>query len=187
MTKTIKRDTLSSVAVSSQSMSTALSAPPVPRAVFPISRATQQNSTSVPAQTCTCTKTVAYSCERGATFSSEIKLSITDSSVTPPVTSPVDLTGSTFQFTGKPDPSLPDSDPSTVLVDWKETTTPQQGTTWLVIPAATTHDMQTVAYTMQVRMVSPSGVVTPLVAGSITITEPPVSARGGTMINPLGI
>jgi hypothetical protein len=46
--------------------------------------------------------------------------------------------------------------------------------------------MQTVAYTMQVRMVSPSGVVTPLVAGTITITEPPVSARGGVMLTRSG-
>jgi hypothetical protein len=49
-------------------------------------------------------KTVAYSCERGETFSSEIALTVTDTSATPPVTSPVDLTGTT-QFTAKPDPS----------------------------------------------------------------------------------
>jgi hypothetical protein len=131
----------------------------------------------VPAQTCSCAKTVAYSCERGETFASEIKLSITDSSVTPPVTSPVDLTGTTFQFTGKPTPDTPDDDPSTIIVDWQETTTPLQGMTWLKIPAATTHDMQTIAYVIQVRMVSPSGVVTALVAGTLTITEPPASAR----------
>jgi hypothetical protein len=138
-------------------------------------KATQQNA-PVPAQTCTCEKTVMYSCERGETFSSEIKLSITDSSVTPPVKSPVDLTGSTFQFTGKPTPDTPDDDPSTIIIDWQETTTPLQGSTWLKIPADTTYGMQTVAYVIQVRMISPSGVVTPLVAGTITITEP-VSAR----------
>jgi hypothetical protein len=165
----------------------AMPAPPVPwtrpRAM---SAGTQSNGT-VPAQTCTCEQTVAYSCERGETFSSEIRLSITDSSVTPPVKSPVDLTGSTFQFTAKPDPSLPDTDPSTVIIDWQETNTPLQGTTWLKIPAATTHDMQVVAYTMQVRMVSPSGVVTPIAAGTITITEPPVSARySAVTVVPLG-
>ena len=166
-------------------------APPVPRTAFPRSKATQQSGTAsptVPASTCSCAQTVAYSCERGETFASEIKLSITDSSVTPPVTSPVDLTGSWFQFTAKPDPTLPDSDPSTIMIDWQETTTPQQGTTWLKIPSATTYGMQTVAYTMQVRMVSPSGVVTTIAAGTITITEPPASARyqSGPVINPLG-
>jgi hypothetical protein len=134
-------------------------------------------SVPVPAQTCSCAKTVAYSVERGETFASEIKLTVTDSSVTPPVTSPVDVTGTTFQFTAKPTPDTPDSDPSTIIVDWQETTTPLQGTTWLKIPAATTHNMQVIAYVIQVRMVSPSGVVTALVAGTLTITEPPASAR----------
>jgi hypothetical protein len=47
--------------------------------------------------------------------------------------------------------------------------------------------MQVVAYTMQVRMVSPSGVVTPIAAGTITITEPPVSARySAVTVVPLG-
>jgi len=74
------------------------------------------------------------------------------------------------------------------MIDWQETTTPQQGTTWLKIPSATTYGMKTVAYTMQVRMVSPSGVVTTIAAGTITITEPPASARyqSGPVINPLG-
>jgi hypothetical protein len=151
-----------------------MNAPPVPWTTNP--RSTQPNGT-VPAQTCSCTKTVAYSCERGATFSSEIQLSITDSSLTPPVTSPVDLTGSTFQFTGKPSQDTPDNDPAAIIVDWQETTSPLDGSTWLTVPAATTHDMQTIAYVIQVRMVSPSGVVTPLVAGTLTITEPPASAR----------
>lgn len=161
--------------------------PPMPRA-FPMSRATtQQSSATVPAgQTCSCLKTVAYTCERGQTFSSEIRLSVTDSSVTPPVTVPVDLTGTWFMFTGKPDPSLPDNDPATIKKDWQETTTPLQGMTWLKLDAAVTHDMQTVAYVIQVRMVSPSGIVTPIVAGTLTITEPPVSARYSTdVINPL--
>jgi hypothetical protein len=152
----------------------AMLAPPVPWTTRP--RATQQTST-VPAQTCSCATSVAYSCELGATFSSEIKLSITDSSVTPPVKSPVDLTGSTFEFTGKPTQDTPDSDPSTIIIDWKETNTPLQGTTWLTIPAATTQNMQTIAYAIQVRMKSPSGVVTPLVGGTLTITKPPASAR----------
>jgi hypothetical protein len=146
-------------------------------------------STPVPAQTCSCEKSVAYSCERGETFSSQITLTLTDSSVTPPVKNPIDLTGSTFQFTAKPSQDTPDNDPATIIVDWQETTTPLQGTTWLTIPAATTHNMQTIAYVIQVRMVSPSGVVTPLVAGSLTITEPPASARyqTGPVVNPLGV
>ena len=161
--------------------------PPIPRfqtANYPWPTDTTPPPSTVPAQTCSCQQTVAYSCELGETFSSQIKLTITDSSQTPPVTSPIDLTGTTFQFTAKPDPTLPDSDPSTVMIDWQETATPQQGTTWLTIPAATTAAMQLVAYTIQVRMVSPSGVVTALVAGSITITQPPASARGAVVVNP---
>jgi hypothetical protein len=153
--------------------------PPVPGywTASPWLKPKATSSSTVPAQTCSCAKTVAYSCERGATFLSEIKLSVTDSSVTPPVKSPVDLTGSTFQFTGKPTQDTPDDDPSTIIIDWQETTTPLQGLTWLTIPAGTTIDMQMIAYQIQVRMVSPSGVVTPLVAGTLTITEPPASAR----------
>lgn len=134
-------------------------------------------SPTVPASTCTCTKTAALTVQRGATLSTKITLTITDKSVTPPVTAPVDVTGSQFQFTAKPSQDTPDGDPSTVQIDWAETTTPQQGITWLVIPAETTQDMEDVSYVMQVRMVSSSGVVTPLVGGSLTVTEPPASAR----------
>jgi hypothetical protein len=131
----------------------------------------------VPASTCTCTKTAALTVQRGATLSTKITLTVTDSSVTPPVTAPVDITGNEFQFTAKPTQDTPDDDPSTVKIDWTETTTPQQGFTWLTIPAATTQNMMDVSYVMQVRMVSSSGVVTPLVGGSLTVTEPPASPR----------
>jgi hypothetical protein len=114
--------------------------------------------------------------QRGATLSTKLTLTVTDSSVTPPVTTPVDITGNAFQFTAKVDPTYLDSDPTTVKVDWHETSTPTQGITWLVVPAATTQNMQDIAYVMQIRMVSPSGVVTPLVQGTLTVTEP-VSAR----------
>jgi uncharacterized membrane protein YfbV (UPF0208 family) len=63
------------------------------------------------------------------------------------------------------------------MVDWTETSTPTQGITWLSIPAATTGAMQLTAYYYQVRMVSSSGVVTPLFNGALTVTQP-VSARG---------
>ena len=160
-------------------------APPIPWTVSSRPKATQQNA-PVPAQTCSCAKTVALSCERGATLSTKITLTVTDPSTTPSVTSPVDLTGSTFQFTAKPTPETPDSDPATIIIDWQETTTPTQGFTWLVIAAETTYGMQTIAYAIQVRMLSPSGVVTPLLGGTLTITEPPASARGGgPIINPL--
>src|SRR4029077_16779808 len=134
-------------------------------------------STTVPASTCTCTKTAALTVQRGATLSTKITLTITDKTVTPPVTAPVDVTGCEFQFTAKPTQDTPDDDPSTVKIDWSETTTPQQGITWLVIPAETTQDMTDVSYVMQIRMVSSGGVVTPLVGGSLTVTEPPASAR----------
>jgi hypothetical protein len=155
-----------------------LTAPAVPDIGLPYASFPQVQQAFVPsdASTCTCTKTVALTVQRGATLSTKITLTVTDKSATPPVTSPVDITGNTFQFTAKPTPETDDDDPSTVKIDWQETSTPQQGFTWLVIPDDTTRTMQVIAYPMQVRMVSPSGVVTPLVQGTITITEP-ISAR----------
>jgi hypothetical protein len=118
------------------------------------------------------------SVERGATLSSQITLSITDK--TTGVKSPIDVTGNTFQFTAKPHQAdgseLPDSDPSVIMIDWQETVTPTQGITWLIVPAGTTADMLGDPYDQQVRMVSASGVVTPLFTGSLVVTEP-VSAR----------
>jgi hypothetical protein len=88
----------------------------------------------------------------------------------------VDVTGAEFQFTAKVDPTLPDTDPSTVMVDWQETNTPTQGITWLQIDASITQTMQPVAYAYQIRMTSASGVVTPLVKGTLTIIVP-ISSR----------
>jgi hypothetical protein len=128
--------------------------------------------------TCACGKVFNLSVERGADLSSQITLTITDK--TTGVKSPVDLTGATFQFTAKPHQTdgsqLPDSDPSVIKIDWPETATPTQGITWLKVPAATTVDMLSSPYDQQVRMVSASGVVTPLFTGSLVVTEP-VSAR----------
>jgi hypothetical protein len=167
-------------------MSTTLETPPVPP--YPIARQNwplpyqqlqpQQAATPPPPPSpCACTQGAALTVQEGATLSTKLTLTVTDKSVTPPVTSPVDVTGNTFQFTAKVDSTYTDTDPSTVIVDWQETTTPTQGITWLVVPAATTQTMQTIAYVMQIRMVSASGVVTPLVAGTLTVTEPPASAR----------
>ena len=107
--------------------------------------------------------------EQGATLSTKITITITPSGGTP---QPVDVTGYNFQFTAKTDPTLPDTDPSVVTVDWQETNTPTEGTTWLILPASVTANMQLVAYYYQVRMVSPSGIVTPLVSGTLTICQP---------------
>jgi len=133
---------------------------------------------SAAAATCSCGKVFNLSCERGATLTSNLTLTLTDK--TTGVKTPVDLTGNTFQFTAKPHQEdgseLPDSDPSVIKIDWSETATPTQGITWLTIPATTTLDMLSDPYDQQVRMVSTSGVVTPLFRGSLQITEP-VSAR----------
>jgi len=150
-------------------MSATVLAPPVP--IYK-----QQQTQTVPAQTCTCPPTVALSVEQGATLSTKLTLTVTDTSVTPPVTTPVNLTGATMQFTAKVDETYSDSDPTTVKIDWQETSTPTQGITWLVIPAATTQTMQAIAYVFQIRMKSSSGVVTPLVSGTLTIVVP-ISAR----------
>ena len=117
---------------------------------------------------CTCATTYNLQCEAGATLSSQITITLN--------AAPVDVTGSIFQFTCKVDPTYADTDPTTVEVDWQETNTPTLGQTWLVIPAATTQTMQLIGYSYQVRMVSPSGVVTPIVRGILTIVQP-VSTR----------
>jgi hypothetical protein len=114
-------------------------------------------------------KTFNLQVEQGATLSSQITLTLDGA--------PVDITGATFEFTAKLDTALPDSDPSVVMVDWSETSTPTQGITWMIIPAATTLNMSIAAYSYQVRMVSSSGVVTPLFNGALTLVQP-VSPRG---------
>jgi hypothetical protein len=119
---------------------------------------------SPPPDPCACARTFNLQCEQGATLSSKITLTLDGA--------PVDVTGGEFQFTAKTDPALPDSDPSTVMINWQETTTPTQGITWLVIPADTTMAMQTLGYSYQVRFVSNSGVVSPLFKGTLTIVQP---------------
>jgi len=114
--------------------------------------------------TCPCANTFNLQVEQGATLSSKITITLNKL--------PVDVTGSKFEFAAKTDPSLPDSDPSTVMIDWTETSTPTQGISWLVIPAATTATMQLIGYSYQVRLVSSSGVVTPLFKGVLTIVQP---------------
>jgi len=134
----------------------------------------QQTSSTTTSAQCACTKTVALTVEQGATRSTQLTLTVTDP--TTGITSPVDVTGSEFQFTAKTDPTIPDDDPSTIKIDWYETTTPTTGQTWLIVPAATTQTMQAVAYVFQVRMVSSGGIVTPLVSGTLTVTVP-ISSR----------
>jgi hypothetical protein len=166
-------------------MSTTLETPPIPP--YPIAKQNypfpyqqwqaQQAATPPPSPSpCACVQGAALTVQCGATLSTKLTLTVTDSSKTPPVTTPVDVTGNTFQFTAKVDPTYLDTDPTTIKIDWTETSTPTQGITWLVVPAATTQNMQTIAYAMQIRMKSASGVVTPLVQGTLTVTQP-ISAR----------
>ena len=123
---------------------------------------------------CACYKTFNLQVEQGATLSTKITLTLNGV--------PVDLTGATFQFTAKLDPNDSDSAPTTVKVDWQETSTPTQGYTWLVVPTDVTSTMQLVAYSYQVRMVSAGNVVTPIVHGAFTVIQP-VSSRGN--MNPV--
>jgi len=139
-----------------------------------VPRSSSSSSSSASGTPCACSKTYNLTVEQGATLSSQITLSITDK--TTGVKSPVDVTGANFQFTAKLDINQPDSDPGTIKVDWQETSTPTQGITWLKIPATITFDMELAGYSYQVRMVSSSGVVTPLFKGTLTVTQP-VSAR----------
>jgi hypothetical protein len=125
-------------------------------------------STTPAPTTCECNSLYNLQCEQGATLSSQIIITLDDQSI--------DVTGSTFEFTAKVDPSYTDDDPTTVIIDWQEINTPTLGQTWLVIPAATTQTMQLIGYVYQIRMVSSSGVVTPIVKGVLTIVQP-VSSR----------
>ena len=115
--------------------------------------------------------------QQGATLSSQIALTVKDANGN---TQPVNITGFEFEFTAKMDINLPDTDPSVVEVNWTETTTPLQGTTWLIVPATLTATMQLVPYFYQVWMVqsptSPAPIVTPLFNGTLTVVQP-VSTR----------
>jgi hypothetical protein len=115
--------------------------------------------------------------EQGATLSSQIALVVKDAN---DVTQPVNITGFQFQFTAKTSSSVPDTDPSVIEINWTETVTPTQGTTWLIVPSNVTVTMQPIPYFYQVRMVqsptSPSPIVTPLFNGTLIVTQP-VSTR----------
>src|SRR4029077_5313326 len=173
-------------------MSTTLETPPVPplpiaKLAFPVpyQQWQTQQTASTPPDPCAFFKGRALTVQRGATLSTNTALTVTDKSQTPPVTTPVDVTGNTFQFTAKVDPSYADNDPTTVKVDWPEINTPTQGITWLEVPSTTTQAMQTIAYQFQIWMVSASGVATPLVQGTLTVTEPISARAAGPVVNPL--
>lgn len=130
-----------------------------------------------PAVQCSCQPGLNLCVEQGATLSSQIALTVKDANGN---TGPVDITGAKFEFTAKTDPNLPDTDPTTVKIDWTETSTPTKGTTWLVVPSNISATMQRVPYFYQQRMVqsptSPAPIVTPLFSGTITVIQP-VSTR----------
>ena len=152
-------------------------ASPIPRAPAPLPRSAYSPTTQTAPDPCACYKTFNLQVEQGATLSTKITITLN--------AAPVDITGATFQFTAKLDPNDLDSAPTTVMIDWQETSTSLDGYTWLVVPASVTAGMQLAAYAYQVRMVSAGGVVTPIVKGAFTVVQP-VSARGGIGINPLG-
>jgi len=139
---------------------------PVASPIAPASSPTPPTQTS-------CQTSFNLAVEQGATLSTQITIQIQDVNG---VLQPVNITGYQFQFTAKTDPSLPDTDPTVVKIDWQETNTPTQGITWLVVPAATTQSMQAVVYYYQIRMISPSNVVTPVASGTLTIVQP-ISSR----------
>jgi len=142
----------------------------IPPTGAPISQQSQAQTCPNP---CSCQPGLSLSVEQGATLNSQIALVIKDANG---VTQPVDITGFEFQFTAKTDPAIADSDPSVVKVDWTETTTAAQGTTWLTIPSNITAAMQPMPYFYQVRMVqspsSPSPIVTPLFNGPLSVIQP---------------
>ena len=134
----------------------------------------QSQPASSTASTCSsCQPGLQLCVEQGATLSSQIALTVKDANG---ITQPVDITGNQFEFTAKTNINLPDTDPSVVEVDWTETATPTQGTTWLIIPSTVTATMQVVPYFYQVRMIqsptSPTPIVTPLFSGTLTVVQP---------------
>jgi hypothetical protein len=145
--------------------------------IGPSSGSVPLSPSQAPPAPCSCQPGLNLCVEQGATLSSQIALTVKDSSGN---IQPVNITGNKFEFTAKTDPNLPDTDPTTVKVDWTETNTPTQGTTWLIVPANVTATMQLVPYFYQVRMVqsptSPSPIVTPLFSGTLTVIQP-VSSR----------
>lgn len=147
-----------------------------PAPIGPSGTSAPQNPSS-PTVQCSCQPGLNLCVEQGATLSSQIALTVKDSSGN---IQPVDITGNKFEFTAKTDPNLPDTDPTVVTVDWTESNTPTQGTTWLVIPSNVTATMKPVPYFYQQRMVqsptSPSPIVTPLFSGTLTVVQP-VSSR----------
>ena len=149
-----------------------------PAPIGPSSANVPQSASSLTsAAPCSCQPGLNLCVEQGATLSSQIALTVKDTSGN---IQPVDITGNEFEFTAKTDPNVSDEDPTTVEVDWSETNTPTQGTTWLVIPSNVTLTMQPLPYFYQVRMVqspgSPSPTVTPLFSGTLTVIQP-VSSR----------
>src|SRR5258705_11713814 len=99
-------------------MSTTLETPPVPplpiaKLPYPVpyQQWQTQQATTTPPDPCTCIKGAALTVQRGATLSTKLTLSVTDKSVTPPIVSPIDVTGATFEFTAKVDPTYADDDP----------------------------------------------------------------------------
>ena len=141
----------------------------------PIQQSQSQGSSSPPS--CCGPPGLNLCVQQGATLTSNIALIVRDANG---VTQPVDITNNRFEFTAKTDINLPDTDPSVIKVDWVETATPLQGSTWLVVPSNVTATMQLVPYFYQVRMVSsvtsPSPIVTPLFNGTLTVIQP-VSPR----------
>ena len=151
--------------------------PPIATPGQPIGPTSSTTPITSATYTTSCQPGLQLCVEQGATLNSQIALIVkaTDGTI-----QPVDITGAEFEFTAKTDPSVPDEDPSVIEIDWSETVTPKQGTTWLTVPASVTATMLPVAYFYQVRMVqsptSPTPIVTPLFSGTLTIVQP-VSAR----------
>lgn len=66
---------------------------------------------------------------------------------------PVDVTNSTFKATLKTDYSLPDTDPTVVMIDWSgnEGSNPTGGQAALIVPPSETQTMTVTKYYGQVR------------------------------------
>lgn len=85
-----------------------------------------------------------YEVAQGATLVAPFQVMVDDL--------PADLTHALFKTTLKPAVSLPDTDPTVILIDWQEGSNPTSGLTSLVVPSETTHDMLPVQYYGQTRV-----------------------------------
>lgn len=91
---------------------------------------------------------------------------------------PGDLTNARFKSTLKTDITLPDTDPTVIMIDWQEGSNPTSGLSTWSIPADTTQDMTVAKWQGLIRVENVPGLpaVYDLLGATVIVTQP-VSSR----------